>query len=83
MYYTALQYGADAHTILEEAAPLIRLSSIWIGLTRGRAWHNTSSTTRTIHRGDKVEKITANFMEYELPLNKKYDLLLQSGRGTC
>ena len=79
MYYTALQYGADAHTILEVGCasdPFIKYLDWADKRTCVAPYFVDYSSNNAVHKDDKVEKITADFMEYELPLNKKYDLLL-------
>jgi hypothetical protein len=79
MYYTALQYGADAHTILEVGCasdPFIKHLDWADKRTCVAPYFVDYSNNNAKHKDDKVEKITADFMEYELPLNKKYDLLL-------
>lgn len=79
MYYTALQYGADAHTILEVGCasdPFIKYLDWADKRTCVAPYFVDYSNNNAKRKDDKVEKITADFMEYELPLNKKYDLLL-------
>lgn len=79
MYYTALQYGADAHTILEVGCasdPFIKYLDWADNRTCVAPYFVDYSNNNAKRKDNKVEKITADFMEYELPLNKKFDLLL-------
>jgi SAM-dependent methyltransferase len=81
LYYTALQYGADAQSIIEVGCasdPFIQYLD-WADRRTCVAPYfvdYTKSNKKLNHT--KIEKITADFMKYKLPNNKKYDLLLCS-----
>jgi len=84
LYYTALQYGASAESILEVGCasdPYVQHLN-WIANRTCVAPYFESyeryaiDGTEMAGNSTTIEKITADFMEYELPRGEKYDLLL-------
>lgn len=81
LFFTALQFGADAKSILEvgcAADPFIQYLD-WIDQRTCVApyfvqYGNFSKTNEDF--GTKITAVTADFMEYQLPNQKKFDLLL-------
>ena len=79
MYYTALQYGADAHSVLEVGCasdPFIKYLDWADRRTCVAPYFVDYANNNKTRKQEEVEKITADFMEYNLPNNQKYDLLL-------
>ena len=84
LYYTALQYGSEAESILEVGCasdPYVQHLN-WISNRTCVAPYFESyeryavDGTDMVGNSTNIEKITADFMEYELPRGEKYDLLL-------
>jgi hypothetical protein len=84
LYYTALQYGSDAESILEVGCasdPYVQHLN-WIANRTCVAPYFESyeryavDGTEMAGNSTTIEKITADFMNYELPRGEKYDLLL-------
>ena len=81
LFFTAIQYGANAKTIIEVGCasdPFIQYLD-WIEHRTCVApyfvqYGNSSKTNDDL--GTKIERVTADFMEYRLPNENKFDLLL-------
>ena len=81
LFFTAVQFGADAKSIIEVGCasdPFIQYLD-WIDQRTCVApyfvqYGNSSKTNEDL--GTKIETVTADFMEYQLPNEKKFDLLL-------
>jgi hypothetical protein len=79
LFFTTLQYGADAESVIEVGCasdPFIKYLD-WVDKrTCVAPYFVDYANNKKESNITKVERITADFMEYELPDNKKYDLLL-------
>lgn len=79
LFYTTLQYGADAESVIEVGCasdPFIKYLD-WVDKRTCVAPYFVDYANSKMESNiTTVERITADFMEYELPNNKKYDLLL-------
>ncbi len=79
IFYTALQYGVDAKSVIEVGCasdPFIKYLD-WVNKqTCVAPYFVDYGNNKKKSNITAVERITANFMGYELPDNKKYDLLL-------
>jgi hypothetical protein len=79
LFYTTLQYGANAESVIEVGCasdPFIKYLD-WVDKRTCVAPYFVDYANNKMESNiTKVERITADFMKYELPDNKKYDLLL-------
>jgi len=83
LFYTTMQYGADAKSIIEVGCasdPFLKHLG-WIDQRTCVApyfveYGNDSGKYVHLNSTSDIKKVTADFMEYELPNDEKFDLLL-------
>ena len=89
LFYNALQYGANARTSIEVGCasdPFLKYLD-WIDkrtcvapyfVKYDKVKGGGKNTNAQLSTASDIEKVTADFMDYKLPNNEKYDLLLCS-----
>jgi hypothetical protein len=81
LFYTTLQYGADASSVIEVGCasdPFLKYLG-WIDERLCVAPYfvqYADSSRKNILETNEIKAVTADFMEYQLPNDEKYDLLL-------